>query len=175
MRATQGMPGVVARDSPTLELRYHGRVLHVGKAPSGNPAWDVRQIDWSTSDVRDDAARVNSRLYQPLEDTLFEDLGAVAGQRVDPQCLTNLHYVWLGLADGSTREWIGFPRIDAPFWFAAVELGTGSESPQHGPSEGPEPMTPNGPLFDQLPEPLLPISRRSREADARHDQGERGA
>ena len=64
----------------------------------GNPAWDVRQIDWSTSDVRDDAARVNSRLYQPLEDTLFEDLGAVAGQRVDLVVLDQsaLRVAWPG-------------------------------------------------------------------------------
>jgi hypothetical protein len=170
-----GMPGVEARDLRTLEIRYGGRTLHVGKAPSDARSWDIGDVDWSTSEVRDVAARANTAAYQPVEGTLFELLGPVTGQGVDAGRLLNLHYTWLGHEDGTTREWLGFPRLEPPCWFAVTELtaerdGSGRGSAAPGPA-----AAPGTPSFDQLGEPVVPLTRRARPASGRSRAEERGA
>lgn len=169
-------PGVVARDLRTLEIGFAGRVLHVSKAPPQGPDWDVSRVDWSASDVRDDAARVNSAAYQPVEGTLFEALGPLPGQSVDAVRLRNLHYVWLGDPDGTTREWLGFPRLEPPFWFAVIELGEGRDHRgQDGEPLGPRSPQGPPPSFDELGEPAVPLSRRRRRSETGSRYDERGA
>jgi hypothetical protein len=116
------MPGVVARDRRTLEVGYHGRVLHVGKAPSDSPNWQVDQVDWADSEVREHAAAANTAAYQSSSGTLFEGWDALPGQNLDPSALEHLHLTWQGLADGSTRTWLGFPKLGSPPWFAVLLL-----------------------------------------------------
>jgi len=122
VRRLQGVPGVVAQDRKTLEVGYAGRVLHVGKAPSDSPTWAVDQVDWSESDVREAAAAANSAAYQPSSGTLFEGWEALPGQNLDPSALLHLHLTWQGLADGSTRSWLGFPQLGSWPWFAVLLL-----------------------------------------------------
>jgi hypothetical protein len=116
------VPGVVARDRRTLEVTYRGRVLHAGKAPSDELSWDVMAMDWSSSEVRDDAARVNSFAYQTTQGTLFDLLPAGPGAVSSPSALVHLHLTWQGLPDGGTRVWLGFPRLGLPPWFAVVAV-----------------------------------------------------
>jgi hypothetical protein len=118
----QHVPGVLARDRRTLEIGYAGRVLHVGKAPSDSPTWSVDQVDWAESDLREHAAAENSAAYQSAGGTLFDGWDALPGQQLDPAALLHLHLTWQGLADGSTRSWLGFPRLGARPWFAVLLL-----------------------------------------------------
>jgi hypothetical protein len=122
VRRLQGVPGVLARDRKTLEVTYRGRVLHVGKAPSDSPGWEVTQVDWADSDVREHAAAANTAAYQSSSGTLFEDWDALPGQNLDPSALQHLHLTWQGLADGSTRTWLGFPQLGPWPWFAVLAL-----------------------------------------------------
>jgi hypothetical protein len=115
------VPGVTARDRRTLEVRYNGRLLHVGKAPSDAETWAVSSMDWSSSEVRDDAARANSEAYLPAQDTLFEFV-PLPGRAHVASALTHLHLTWQGFPDGSTRAWLGFPRLGVPPWFAVMAL-----------------------------------------------------
>jgi hypothetical protein len=41
---------------------------------------------------------------------------------VNPSALQHLHLTWQGLADGSTRTWLGFPQLGSPPWFAVIQL-----------------------------------------------------
>src|SRR5438105_3967226 len=51
----RGVPGVLVRGGLTLEVRFAGRTLHVGKAtPEPSRSWNVWSLDWDSSDVRDD-------------------------------------------------------------------------------------------------------------------------
>jgi hypothetical protein len=155
-----GMPGVAAVDRRTLEVRYGGRVLHTGKAPSEDPAWDVSSLDWSSSEVRDEAARRNTLAYQPLTGTLFEELGPVHGQRVDAAALLNLHFLWQGFPDGTIRSWLGFPRLGQPPWFAVLRLDDADGASGLGlPELTPAGSSP-GASFDVLGEPSVPVIRR---------------
>jgi hypothetical protein len=107
---------------------------------------------------------------------LFEALGPLPDQAVDPVRLRNLHYIWLGRPDGTTREWLGFPRLEPPFWFAVIELGEGRD--RGGRDDGPDELwTPREPpvSFDELGEPDLPLSRRRRRAGTVSRRDERGA
>jgi hypothetical protein len=122
VRRLQGVPGVLARDRKTLEINYAGRVLHVGKAPSDSPTWEVDQVDWADSDVREHAAAANTAAYQSASGTLFDDWDALPGQNADPSALQHLHLTWQGLADGSTRTWLGFPQLGPRPWFAVLLL-----------------------------------------------------
>ncbi|MCF6744903.1 hypothetical protein E9529_11540 [Blastococcus sp. KM273128] len=122
-------PDVAARIvNNTLQVNHRGRVLHIGKAPSGSVRWDVHSIDWEGSGVRLDGAAANSLAYSPTEGTLFPVTNP------DPAELKHLHLTWQGLLDGSIRVWVGFPRLgDAP-WFAVrllrdADLGRGQGQP----------------------------------------------
>ncbi len=123
VRRLQRLPGVRARDRKTLEVTYAGRVLHVGKAPSDSPTWEVNQVDWADSDVREQAAAANTGVYQSSSGTLFENWDdPFPEQNLDPSALRHLHLTWQGLADGSTRSWLGFPRLGSHPWFAVLLL-----------------------------------------------------
>jgi hypothetical protein len=122
VRRLHGMRGVQARDRRTLEVTYAGRVLHVGKAPSDSPSWEISQIDWADSDLREHAAAANTAAYRSTSGTLFEYWDAGPGQHLDPSALHHLHLTWQGLADGSTRAWLGFPQLGDRPWFAVLQL-----------------------------------------------------
>jgi hypothetical protein len=141
VRALRDLPGVVARDVRTLEVEFAGRTLHISKAPPEVQDWHPTRIDWSTSEVRDVAARANSGRYQPVEGTLFEFTGPMAGQGTDPARLPYLHYVWLGHADGTIHDWLGFPRLEPPSWFALLDLGTGDDGTAVPPAAPPRQVT----------------------------------
>ena len=121
VRRLSGLPAVRASDRRTLEVVYGARVLHVGKAPSESLTWDVTTMDWSSSEVRDDAARANSEAYLAAQGTLFE-LIPFPGRTQSPTALAHLHLAWQGFPDGTTRAWLGFPRLGAPAWFAVTPL-----------------------------------------------------
>ena len=171
------VPGVVARDRRTLEITYGDRVLHVGKAPSDSPAWEVTQVVWADSEVREHAAAANSTAYQSSAGTLFEDWPALHGQGTDPTALRHLHLTWQGLADGSTRTWLGFPQLGGHPWYAVLELddarlGRAGDRPvavteRHAPA-GNEPRRPT----DQLPDPPGPEGTRAAPEDAAPGHGE---
>jgi hypothetical protein len=122
VRRVQGLSGVHAQDNRTLEISYRGRVLHVGKAPSDSPGWEVSQVDWTDSDVRQQAAAANTAAYQSSSGTLFDGWDALPGQNLAPSALQRLHLTWQGLADGSTRCWLGFPQLGIRPWFAVLPL-----------------------------------------------------
>jgi hypothetical protein len=161
VKELSGRPGVVARDCKTLEVRFGGRILHTGKAPSGSPDWDVQSVDWSSSDVRDDAARANTVAYQPTEGTLFEGLPPLPGQVIDPTALALLHLTWQGFDDGSSRAWLGFPCLGERAWFAVMPLdGAGGGSGRARPQvTGPAGSAPD---FAALREPDVHVARRPR-------------
>lgn len=122
-------PDVAARIvNNTLEVNHGGRVLHIGKAPSGSVRWDVYNINWDDSGVRLNGAASNSLGYSPTAGTLFPAANA------DPGELTYLHLTWQGLLDGSIRVWLGFPRLGDVPWFAVrllrdVDSGRGQGQP----------------------------------------------
>ncbi|HST83670.1 MAG TPA: hypothetical protein VLL08_18200 [Kineosporiaceae bacterium] len=120
VRRLQRLRGVQAKDRKTLEVSYAGRVLHVGKASSDSLLWEVTQVDWADSDVREQAAAANTAAYQSSSGTLFENWDAVPEQ--NPSALHHLHLTWQGLADGSTRAWLGFPQLGSRPWVAVLLL-----------------------------------------------------
>jgi hypothetical protein len=173
VRRLHDVPGVVARDRRTLEVTYADRVLHVGKAPSDSPSWEVDQVDWADSDVREQAAIANTAAYQSTVGTLFEDWDEpLPGPNRDPSALRHLHLTWQGLADGRTRIWLGFPQLGSRPWYAVRRLDepmAGADSTDAtGPTAPNDPTGPTGagtdpvlPYFDRLGEPDVPVSRRA--------------
>jgi hypothetical protein len=159
VRRLQRLRGVQAKDRKTLEVSHAGRVLHVGKAPSDSPLWDVSQVDWADSDVREHAAAANTAAYQSSSGTLFEDWDALPEQNRDPSALLHLHLTWQGLADGSTRSWLGFPQLGSRPWFAVLRLDDArlGDAPvdlrQLETTASDEPITLHLPDFDVLPGP----------------------
>lgn len=121
-RRLQGLHEVHVGNRRTLEITFEGRLLHVGKAPSDSLLWDVDLVDWADSDLREHAAEANSAAYQSSAGTLFDGWDALPGQNLDPSALTYLHLTWQGLADGSTRSWLGFPQLGSRPWFAVLPL-----------------------------------------------------
>lgn len=143
VRELAGRDGVEARGGLTLEVRFAGRVLHVGKAPAGAAGpWTLWGVDWSASDVRDWAARVNSGAYQPVEGTLLEELPPLEGQRVEARGLTHLHLLWQGTLDGHVSGWLGFPSLGPDPWFAVEPLfDTAAGPPPLGAGDPARPVT----------------------------------
>lgn len=175
VRALGEQAGTVARGGKTLEVQFGGRTLHTGKAPSQSPTWDIWSIDWSDSDVRDDAARANSAAYQPTEGTLLEYLPPVPGQGVEQDALRYLHLMWQGFEDGTSRAWLGFPSLGREPWFAVQPLeSSGGGSGGLSSDISPAPSTPPPPSFDALGEPPVPVTRRAQPA-AQVDQQVPGA
>jgi hypothetical protein len=162
VRQLDGVPGVVARDRRTLEIIYDGRMLHTGKAPSDAPDWNVQTIDWAESDVRDRAAAANTAAYQSRAGTLFQDWDPLPGQQVDPEALLHLHLTWQGLADGTTRTWLGFPQLGLRPWYAVTAIDDlGGRGLLQRPAGS---VQASGQDFDLLGEPDVPINLRPRPA-----------
>jgi hypothetical protein len=162
----QGVRGVAASNGKTLEVSYRNRVLHVGKAPSDSPSWNVALVDWADSDVRERAAAANTAAYQSSSGTLFEGWAALPGQNLDPAALRHLHLTWQGLADGSTRTWLGFPQLGSRPWYAVLQLDAARlgavtlDVTAPAPADS-KPITLNLPDYDDLAEPDVPLIRRS--------------
>lgn len=118
------LPGVRVLGGATLTVLFGGRVLHLGKAtPEQSRTWDVSSLDWSSSDVRNQAAVLNTEAYRPFGGTLLDGLMPDIG---DPTALRHLHLAWQGfIDDASTRVWVGFPQVGARPWFAVQELPGG--------------------------------------------------
>ena len=148
-------PEVAARVvNNTLQVGRGGRVLHIGKAPSGSVRWDVNSIDWAGSDVRLNGAAANSLVYTPTEGTLFP------AANPDPSQLKYLHLTWQGLLDGSIRVWLGFPSLGDVSWFAVrllrdADAGRGQGQPVGAPKR-------TGPDFDILKAPEPNVALRLR-------------
>jgi hypothetical protein len=163
-----GMRGVLVRGGPTLDVRYAGRTLHVGKAtPDSSRSWSVWSVDWASSDVRDDAAAANWACYQPLTGTLLETLPALPGQPVDVEALRYLHLAWQGFVDdGDCRAWLGFPSAGPQPWIAVLPLFDTAEGSRRGGSPRPgDPIRPVGPSYDEIPEPSVPLTIRRGSRD----------
>ena len=168
VRALAGASGISAElvGGRSLRVRHAGRTLGVSKAPSGSPTWSPHAMDWSTSEVRQAAAETNAAAYAGTEGALFTLRGAD-----DPQLLSEIHLVWLGLAEGGTRSWVGFPRTgDAP-WFAVADLGTrghvGASVPASPATASSAPAR-----FDELAEAETPMGLRRKPATAQgQDEG----
>jgi len=160
VRQLADVPGVRARDAKTLEVTYRGRVLHTGKIGSRSRSWDVSSVDWSLSDVRETCAKANTNAYLPVEGTLFEGVGPLPGQPVDPKELRHLLLMWQGFDDGSTRTWLGFPRLGDVPWFAVMLVDGGSDGRGGVAADGETPVPPASD-FDTLAEPALDVVRRS--------------
>jgi hypothetical protein len=135
---------------------YGGRLLHVGKAPSESLSWDVASMDWSSSEVRDDAARANSEAYLPAQGTLFEFVPYPGMSRV-ATALAHLHLTWQGFPDGTTRAWLGFPRFGVPSWFAVSPLQGAFDPHDAAAQEDAAPAAPRGLDAVQLPAPVLGV------------------
>jgi hypothetical protein len=166
----RGRPGVVVRGGLTLDVRFAGRTLHVGKAtPDPSRGWSVWSLDWASSDVRDDAARANWACYQPHTGTLLETLPPLPGQPVDVETLRYLHLAWQGFVDdGHCRAWLGFPSAGPQPWIAVLPLFDTAEGAGHGRSRIPRGLAGlSGPSYDQIPEPPVPLT-------IRRASGERG-
>ncbi|MBW0106071.1 hypothetical protein [Pseudonocardia sp. KRD291] len=157
----QGVDGVTARKPSTLELSHQGRVLHISKARSRTRGWDPHLINWAESEVRMVSAEANSKAYMPAKGTLFETYGPLPGQPNDPALLKHLHLLWQGFDDGSTRSWVGFPRLGNSPWYAVALLGDnpGRGATRLDPTNGPLPVGPGD--FDALGEPPLSLARRT--------------
>jgi hypothetical protein len=159
----RGMPGVLVRGGLTLEIRFAGRMLHVGKAtPEPSRTWSVWSVDWESSDVRDDAARANWACYQPLSGTLLETLTPLPGLDVDVEALRYLHLAWQGFVDDAhCRAWLGFPSAGPQPWIAVLPLFDTAEAGRPGASPMPgDSVMPPGPWYDAIPEPPVPLTIR---------------
>lgn len=162
VRALHGVTGTKARDRQTLEVSFGGQVLHVNKAPAPSSQWNIWSMDWRTSDVREEAARLNSAAYHSDHGTLFANLPD--RKKGDVSELRHLHYTWQGLPDGEVRHWLGFPRLGDLPWFAVVELdGPGDMGRGGQPATTTEPPT-GSPQFDALAEPTVRVTRRPQPA-----------
>jgi hypothetical protein len=172
VRELAGCPGVDARGGQTLEVRYAGRVLHVGKATSSSASdWDVWSVDWASSEIRDDAAWANSAAYQPDSGTLFEgrsDLLPLPGQGRDAARLRHLHLAWQGFLDGGhCRAWLGFPAARERPWHAVLPIfDTRADAPRAGLDGAAPPARRPAPSFDELEEAAVPIAVRRRRPSA---------
>ncbi|REH55188.1 hypothetical protein BCF44_101205 [Kutzneria buriramensis] len=165
-----GVPGVQARDARTLEVTYQGRMLHAGKVASRSRNWNVWSADWSDSDVRSNCAEANSKAYVSLAGTLFAAAEPFGGQPADPRVLRHLLLMWQGFDDGSTRTWLGFPRLDTEPWFAVVLLDDDPGGRGGMPTTSGSP-TPPAPDFDTLGEPSLELARRVEREQRHKPQG----
>ena len=165
VRALSGVAEVSAElvGGRSLRVRHGGRTLGVSKAPSGSPTWSPHAMDWSTSEVRQAAAETNTAAYAGTEGVLFDLRGAD-----DPQLLSEIHLVWLGLAEGGTRSWIGFPRAGEVPWFAVTDLGVRGRASRVVSSPPAAPL-PAPKRFDELAEAETPMGLRRKPATA---QGE---
>lgn len=162
VEALRGVTGTKARDRQTLEISFGGQMLHVNKAPAPSSLWNIWSMDWRTSDVREEAARLNSAAYQSDHGTLFAGLPKRLKGDVDQ--LRHLHCTWQGLPDGEVRHWLGFPRTGDRPWFAVVELDPPGDMGRGGqPATGTEPPS-SSPQFDALAEPTVRVTRRPRPA-----------
>lgn len=170
VRGLVGVPGVRARDVKTLEVTYQGRILHAGKVWSRSETWDVGSVDWSHSEVRTTSAEANTNAYLPVAGTLFENMGALPGQPVDPRVLRHLQLMWQGFDDGGTRTWLGFPRLGTDAWFAVVLLDEDRGARGGRPVDGDAPVPP-APDFDTLGEPKLGLARRAEREARQQPQG----
>jgi hypothetical protein len=160
MRRLASTRDVQARDAKTLVINYRGRVLYSGKIGSRSRSWDVSSINWSLSEVRSASAQANTMAYVPVEGTLFEGVGAMPGQPADPRVLRHLLLMWQGFDDGTTRAWLGFPRLGAVPWFAVALIDDGSGGRGGIPADGDSPVPPMPDDFDSLNEPSVDIARR---------------
>jgi hypothetical protein len=159
----------VRRLASMTGVTYKGRVLHAGKVTSRSPVWDVSAVDWSQSEVRTTCAEINTKAYMPTTGTLFETVGALPGQRVDPRALRRLQLMWQGFDDGGTRAWLGFPRLGIAAWFAVVQLDDGRGGRGGLPvDDAPMPPVPD---FDTLGEPVLGLARRAQPEARPQPQG----
>jgi hypothetical protein len=163
VRQLRGKPGVVVHGGLTLDVRFRGRTLHVGKAtPDLSRTWSVWSVDWASSDVRDEAAAANWACYQPFTGTLLESLPPLPGQPLDVEALRYLHLAWQGFVDeGHCRAWLGFPSAGPQPWIAVLPLFDTADGERRNPDLAPrDRIGTSGPSFDQIPEPSLPVTIR---------------
>lgn len=141
----------------SLQVKYAGRVLHIGKARSSASTWDVDSQRWDDSEVRLSGAKANSRAYLPSDGALFP---VRAG---DPVALRYLHMTWQGLDNNATRAWVGFPRDGDIPWFAVAPLA--AADPLSLPSATTGPVLPPSPNFDDIesPQPEIKIKRQGKD------------
>lgn len=159
VRRLAATPDVRARDTKTLEIEYSGRTLHTGKIPSRSRSWEVSSVNWSVSEVRTSSAEINSKVYLPVSGTLFDGSAALPGQPVNPRALRRLMMVWQGFDDGSTRSWLGFPRLGDDPWFGVRLIDDGSGGRGSVPAADRTPAPP-APDFDSMREPTVDLVRR---------------
>lgn len=140
----------------SLQVKYAGRVLHIGKARSSATTWDIDSQRWDDSEVRQSGAMANSRAYFPSEGALFPVKAS------DPAALRYLHLTWQGLDNGATRAWVGFPRDGDIPWFAVAPLA--AADPLRRPSAPAGPVLPPAPNYDaiQSREPEITIKRQKK-------------
>ncbi|NEK96611.1 hypothetical protein GCU67_20930 [Modestobacter muralis] len=141
----------------SLQVKYAGRVLHIGKAPSTATAWSIDKQRWDDSEVRQLGAKANSQAYYPAEGALFP---VRAGE---PAALKHLHLTWQGLDGGITRAWVGFPRAGDLSWFAVAPLA--AADPLQRPVLPSGPALPPAPNFDAMAEPETELKLKPRSGE----------
>lgn len=152
---------IIVRGGVTLEASYHGRTMHFSKVGPQTRSWEPYSIDWDSSDVRMDGARMNAAAYTPIEGTLFDGTTGITlpGPMGNPAELRHLHLAWQGLTDTHTRVFMGFPTTGPVPWSAVMLVHDGGA---HG---GGVPISPNEtPTMrghDTLAEPALSLRRRT--------------
>lgn len=167
VEALTGVAGVTATNRNTLEVTFEGRVLHIGKAPSALPTWDVHSISWTGSDVRVDGALANSAVYaaanssaySSVAGTLFEDSETLHSPTGAPRDLRYLHLIWQGLNDATVRTWLGFPGAGLDPWHAVTLLAEPGDGSSRGVPAVIGAVAP-GSDYDELDEPSVPVTRR---------------
>lgn len=145
----------------TLEISFAGKVWHLSKVASRKATWSPHQIRWDSSEVRLRAARANTGLYWPSEETLFASLppNDRSLYSTKPQALHYLHLAWQGLDEDGIRIFAGFPRVGSSPWLAVVELtiGRGGTGGLPLPSD----VSPtSSPDHDAMAEPTVAVKRR---------------
>ncbi|MFH5824541.1 hypothetical protein [Georgenia sp. AZ-5] len=160
----RNVDGLRVRGGQTLEVQFAGRVMHTSKVRTRNPRWDPHSIDWSASDVRVDGAAANSRVYTPVEGTLFESLPVETPHPTGQlAALKHLHLAWQGLNEGHVRIFVGFPSAGPSPWMAVKMI-------KDGRSGGGMPLggdgAPFAPDHNAMAEPDLVLRRRPRPIEA---------
>lgn len=152
---------VEVNGAQTLEICFAGKTLHTSKVTSRDPSWSPHLMTWDDSDVRLRAARANTQVYAPSEETLFASLpdGPYSPFNAKPETLLFLHLAWQGLEEGGTRVFVGFPQINASPWLAVMEIANGRPGTGGMPMPTDVPPTPS-PNHDTLAEPTVALKRR---------------
>ena len=154
----------VARPSGALRLEYFGRHFHIMKSPmvhGRSPKWDAFP-HWNTSsDVREEAARANTRALSGFR-TAAPGQTPLTGWPASYEAVALPHFVFVWAAEltsPATSGWLGVPCLgEQPF----VAIRALWSDPENGGPSGIRRSLPTGPSFDELDSEVPNLKLKTR-------------